>query len=86
MLDNLLGAKLRIVTGYPGSNEIMLAIERNEVQGACGFGWSSVAPQRARLLDSGLVRRSWRSWPPPVIPELNRMGVPARHRFRRDRR
>ena len=82
MLDNLLGAKLRIVTGYPGSNEIVLAIERNEVQGACGLGWSSVAPQRARLLDSGLVR---------VLvqlattghPELNRMGVPLAIDFTR---
>ena len=75
MLDNLLGTKLRIVTGYPGSNEIMLALERNEVQGVCGVGWSSVAPQRARLLDSGLAH---------VLvqlattghPELDRMGVP----------
>src|SRR5450631_1831683 len=75
MLDNLLGAKLRIVTGYPGSNEILLALERNEVQGVCGLGWSSIAPQRARLLDSGLAR---------VLvqlattghPELSRMGVP----------
>jgi tripartite-type tricarboxylate transporter receptor subunit TctC len=75
MLDNLVGAKLRIVTGYPGSNEILMALERNEVQGVCGLGWSSIAPQRARLLDSGLAR---------VLvqlattghPELNRMGVP----------
>jgi tripartite-type tricarboxylate transporter receptor subunit TctC len=75
MLDNLLGARLRIVTGYPGSNEMLLALERNEVQGVCGLGWSSIAPQRARLLDSGLAR---------VLvqlassghPELNRMGVP----------
>ena len=75
MLDNILGTKLKIVTGYPGSNEIMLALERNEVQGTCGIGWSSVAPQRARLLDSGLTH---------VIaqlatkghPELNKMGVP----------
>jgi tripartite-type tricarboxylate transporter receptor subunit TctC len=80
MLDNLLGAKLRIVTGYPGSNEILLAIERNEVQGVCGLGWSSVAPQRARLLDSGLVR---------IIlqltstghPEMNHMGVPLAAAF-----
>src|SRR6202022_4643845 len=72
---NLLGARLRIVTGYPGSNEILLALERGEVQGACGLGWASIAPQRARLLDSGLAR---------VLvqltmtghPELNRMGVP----------
>jgi tripartite-type tricarboxylate transporter receptor subunit TctC len=75
MLDNLLGARLRIVTGYPGSNEILLALERNEVQGVCGLGWSSIAPQRARLLDSGLAR---------VLvqlattghPELNKMNVP----------
>jgi tripartite-type tricarboxylate transporter receptor subunit TctC len=75
MLDNLLGARLRIVTGYPGSNEILLALERNEVQGVCGLGWSSIAPQRTRLLDSGLAR---------VLvqlattghPELTRMGVP----------
>jgi tripartite-type tricarboxylate transporter receptor subunit TctC len=75
MLNNLLGTRMRIVTGYPGSNEIMLALERNEVQGTCGVGWSSVAPQRARLLDSGLAR---------VLvqlattghPELDRMGVP----------
>jgi tripartite-type tricarboxylate transporter receptor subunit TctC len=80
MLDNLVGAKLRIVTGYPGSNEILLAIERNEVQGVCGLGWSSVAPQRARLLDSGLIR---------IIlqlantghPEMNRMGVPLAAEF-----
>ncbi|HEY4404236.1 MAG TPA: hypothetical protein VGN55_06230 [Xanthobacteraceae bacterium] len=75
MLDNLLGARLRIVTGYPGSNEILLALERNEVQGVCGLGWSSIAPQRARLLDSGLAR---------VLvqlattghPELDKMNVP----------
>ena len=80
MLDNLVGAKLRIVTGYPGSNEILLAIERDEVQGVCGLGWSSVAPQRARLLDSGLIR---------IIlqltntghPEMNRMGVPLAAAF-----
>src|SRR6266581_4373739 len=75
MLNNVLGAKFRLVTGYPGSNEIILAIERNEVQGACGIGWSSVAPQRARLLESGrthiiaqLASRGHR--------EMNRMGIP----------
>src|SRR5262249_60803755 len=56
MLNNVLGTKFRLVTGYPGSNEIMLAIERREVNGTCGVGWSSVAPQRARLLDSGPAR------------------------------
>ena len=75
MLDNILGAKLRIVTGYPGSNEIMLALERNEVQGVCGIGWSSVAPQRARLLDSGLTRSS-RSSRADGHRDMDKMGVP----------
>src|SRR5262249_52751089 len=55
--------------------EIILAIERNEVQGTCGLGWSSIVPQRARLLDSGRIRviaqlasRGHR--------EMDRMGVP----------
>jgi tripartite-type tricarboxylate transporter receptor subunit TctC len=75
MLDNVLGTKLRIVTGYAGSNEIMLALERNEVQGVCGIGWSSVAPHRARLLDSG-ANRLIAQLATKGHPEMNKMGVP----------
>ncbi len=42
LLNNLLGAKFKIVTGYPGSREITLALERGEVQGACGIGWTGI--------------------------------------------
>jgi tripartite-type tricarboxylate transporter receptor subunit TctC len=42
MLNNLLGTKFRVVTGYAGSKEITLAIERNEVHGACGIGWTGL--------------------------------------------
>src|SRR5262249_35198513 len=52
MLNNILGAKFRLVTGYPGSNEIMLAIERRGGNGTCGVGWWRVAPRRARLRDA----------------------------------
>jgi tripartite-type tricarboxylate transporter receptor subunit TctC len=82
MLANVLGAKLRIVPGYPGSTEIMLAIERNEVQGICGVGWSSVAPQRARLLDSGLMRLV-AQLATKGHPELDRIGVPLAIDFAR---
>ena len=33
----MFGAKFKMVTGYPGGNEINLAMERGEVQGRCGF-------------------------------------------------
>jgi hypothetical protein len=40
------GAKLRLVAGYPGSAEMTLAIERGEVDGRCGWTWSSIKLQR----------------------------------------
>jgi tripartite-type tricarboxylate transporter receptor subunit TctC len=42
----VLGTKFRIVSGYPGGNDINLAMERGEVQGRCGWSWSSVVATR----------------------------------------
>ncbi|MFN4283793.1 MAG: Bug family tripartite tricarboxylate transporter substrate binding protein [Alphaproteobacteria bacterium] len=42
-LKNLFGAKIKIITGYPGSAEERLAIERGELDGGCG-AWSSNPP------------------------------------------
>jgi tripartite-type tricarboxylate transporter receptor subunit TctC len=47
MLKNAFGAKLRLVSGYPGGADITLALERGEVDGRCGWTWSSVKLQRA---------------------------------------
>ena len=41
MLTELLGAKLHLVQGYPGSADKRLAIERGELDGDCG-SWTSV--------------------------------------------
>jgi len=38
----VLGTRFRIITGYPGGNDIDLAMERGEVQGRCGWSWTSV--------------------------------------------
>src|SRR5262249_27415107 len=43
LMNSVLGTKFRIVTGYAGSREITLALERGEVQGACGIGWTAIA-------------------------------------------
>jgi hypothetical protein len=69
------GAKMRIVSGYPGTREITVAIEKGEVHGLCGFSWSSLQAQRPDWLKTGFIR---------VIvqehdkghPALNRLGVP----------
>jgi tripartite-type tricarboxylate transporter receptor subunit TctC len=44
-LAEFLGMKFRTVKGYPGSNEIVLAMERGEVQGIC-VAYESLARQR----------------------------------------
>jgi len=42
-LNSLLGTKLKPIAGYPGTQEIMLAIERGELDGIVGYSWG-VAP------------------------------------------
>lgn len=42
ILKNLLGAKFKVVTGYPGTNDLMMAMERGETQGRCGMTWSAL--------------------------------------------
>src|SRR5438093_3935425 len=41
VMNALVGTKLKIVTGYPGGNEVNLAMERGEVQGRGSNSWAS---------------------------------------------
>jgi tripartite-type tricarboxylate transporter receptor subunit TctC len=75
MLNNLTGAKIRQVGGYPGTREITLAIEKNEVQGLCGFSWSSLNAQRPDWIKSGFIRVIIQEHDKGNA-EINRMGVP----------
>jgi tripartite-type tricarboxylate transporter receptor subunit TctC len=47
MFQNVFGAKLRLVSGYPGTNDISLAMERGEVDGMCGISWSTMKSRHA---------------------------------------
>jgi tripartite-type tricarboxylate transporter receptor subunit TctC len=49
--NGVLGTKMRVITGYPGGNEVGLAMERGEVQGRCGWSWSSVKSTRPDWID-----------------------------------
>ncbi len=45
VLKNLFGSNLRLITGYPGNNELALAMDRGEIDGFCGLSWSSLVSQ-----------------------------------------
>jgi tripartite-type tricarboxylate transporter receptor subunit TctC len=49
-LTNLLGLKIRLISGYPGGNDVLLAMERGEVDGRCGWSWGSVVAVRSEWL------------------------------------
>ena len=81
LLVNVLGVKFRLIGGYAGSNEILLAIERNEVHGMCGMSWSSISMQRGAWLrerhsSTPSCRRTCSGH-----PELNKQGVPLAPSF-----
>ncbi len=44
-------SRFKIITGYPGGNDIDLAMERGEVMGRCGWSWSSVIATHKHWLD-----------------------------------
>jgi len=55
LLNHLFGAKFKLILGYPGGNEINLAMERGEVQGRCSIPWSTVKATRRSWIDENKV-------------------------------
>jgi tripartite-type tricarboxylate transporter receptor subunit TctC len=55
IMRNVFGAKVKLVTGYPGGNDINLAMERQEVDGRCGWSWTSLKSQKQWLPQVNLL-------------------------------
>ena len=81
-LNELLGTKFKIVSGYPGGNEITLALERGEVEGYCGWALGSIKTRAPEWLRDGKIARSRNS--PSSKPELP--NVPLATEFARNDR
>jgi hypothetical protein len=52
LYKNVFGAKVQLVSGYPGTNDVVLAMERGEVDGLCGLSWSTIKTRHAEWLIS----------------------------------
>ena len=55
-LNELLGTKFKIVSGYPGGNEITLALQRGEVEGYCGWALGSIKTRAPDWIRDGKIR------------------------------
>jgi tripartite-type tricarboxylate transporter receptor subunit TctC len=56
MMNNLFGTKLKIISGYPGQNEIVLAMQRGEVQGVANWSWSDIESRHRDWISDQKVR------------------------------
>ena len=75
VFNYLFGAKIKLVTGYPGGNDIDFAMERGEVEGKCSWPWASLKATKPKWLEEGkanvLVQLA-----SEAHPELTERGVP----------
>ncbi len=55
LITGIFGVRIRSVSGYAGGNDINFAMEQGEVDGRCGWTWSSVKSTRAQWLEEGLI-------------------------------
>jgi tripartite-type tricarboxylate transporter receptor subunit TctC len=74
VLKNVLGAKIKMIPGYPGTREVNLAMHRGEVNGVCGLYVSTIAATFQEEVASGQLK--------PVIQMGNKRsneygGVPS---------
>jgi tripartite-type tricarboxylate transporter receptor subunit TctC len=76
LLKRTAGAQYNVVTGYAGTADIALAMERGEIDGACGWDWASFKAQRPDWLRDKKVNVILQVGREPN-EELTRMGVPS---------
>lgn len=51
LVNNLLGTKIKVITGYPGGNDVTSAMEKGEVEARFGWSWGSLKSRSRPWLD-----------------------------------
>jgi len=74
------GTKFEVVSGYKGTVDVALAMERGEVDGMCGWDWSSVKSQKSGWISEKKVNILVQVSLEP-LDELSERGVPHIWKF-----
>lgn len=76
LLNKLAGTRFKLITGYKGANEVLLAMERGEVEMVGATGISTIMAQRDAWLRNGTVRLMYQSalTRHPGIPDVPSIG------------
>src|SRR5712675_402249 len=70
VLRNMFHLPGRLITGFPGGTEVLLSMQRREVDGRCGWSWSSLISRDKHLSirSSSPCRCNWASRRIPIFP------------------
>jgi tripartite-type tricarboxylate transporter receptor subunit TctC len=85
-INKLLGTNTRIVSGYPGVNAVMLAMQRGEVNCNGGQAWSSMKATMAQMMRDGQLKVlvQWGAQAEPEISTFAGRDVPLITAYARD--
>ncbi|MDP2355690.1 MAG: tripartite tricarboxylate transporter substrate-binding protein [Beijerinckiaceae bacterium] len=85
LMNRMLGTNLKIIAGYPGMNEVQLAMDNGELAGVTGVSWDSFRVDKADWIKSGranviLQFAGERSPDLPHVPTLSELVKDERDR------
>jgi tripartite-type tricarboxylate transporter receptor subunit TctC len=83
MHRKLTGAKWDLVTGYKGTRDLTVALERGEIDGFCGFDWASLKSQKPDWVRDKVVNVLIQD-AIESLDELNKLGVPHIMKYVKD--
>jgi len=75
-LNAILGTRMKVIAGYPGSAEVNLAIERGELDGVASWCWTCLKGQKPHWVSEKKMRVVMQL-APVGDPELSAMRIPT---------
>ena len=80
MANKLIGTRIKSVTGYPGSTEVILGLERGEIDGYCGLSWTYIKLRKPEWIKEKKINILFQMGPSkhpdlmdvPFLPDLTR--------------
>jgi tripartite-type tricarboxylate transporter receptor subunit TctC len=83
LIKRTTNAQIDVVAGYKGTLDLALAMERGEVDGVCGWDWSSAKAQKPEWIRDGRLH-ILAQLGPTESAELTRLGAPQIWKYMKD--
>jgi tripartite-type tricarboxylate transporter receptor subunit TctC len=83
MMRNLVGANIKLVKGYSGTKNLVLAVQQKEIDGFCGYAWASMMSRAPHLINDKIVRVVVQFGLQPHA-EMTKRGIPGVWKYVKD--